>query len=65
MRQHKRVTNADRALQQHIHTLLVSPPTTAHLIAARASNEDPKTAQHISPGRPDEASAPGRRPPSS
>jgi predicted MFS family arabinose efflux permease len=51
MRQHKRVTNADRALQQHIHALLRSPPTTAHLIAARASNEGPKTAQHISRGR--------------
>jgi predicted MFS family arabinose efflux permease len=34
LRQHKRVTNADRELQQHIHRLLRSPPTTSHLIAA-------------------------------
>jgi predicted MFS family arabinose efflux permease len=35
LRQHKRVTNADRALQQHVQRLLKSPPTTTHLIASR------------------------------
>jgi predicted MFS family arabinose efflux permease len=35
MRQHERVTNADRELQRHIDALLTSPPTIAHLIAAR------------------------------
>jgi predicted MFS family arabinose efflux permease len=34
LRQHKRVTNADRVLQQQVHHLLKGPPTTAHLIAA-------------------------------
>jgi hypothetical protein len=34
LRHHKRVTNSDRALQQHIHSLLKSPPTTTHLISA-------------------------------
>jgi len=33
LRQHKRVTNADRVLQQHVHRLLKSPPTVSHLIA--------------------------------
>ena len=39
LRQHKRVTNADRVLQQHIHRLLKSPATTTHLIAAHALPE--------------------------
>ena len=34
LRQHKRVTNADRVLQQHVDSLLQSAPTTTHLIAA-------------------------------
>jgi predicted MFS family arabinose efflux permease len=33
LRQHKRVTNADRVLQEHVHRLLKTPPTVAHLIA--------------------------------
>ena len=37
LRQHKRVTNADRVLQQHIGRLLERPPSTTHLIAARSS----------------------------
>ena len=35
MRQHERVTKADRELQRQIDALLTSPPTIAHLIAAR------------------------------
>ncbi|MGO8858478.1 MAG: MFS transporter [Steroidobacteraceae bacterium] len=34
LRQHKRVTNADRVLQQHVHRLLKGPPSVTHLIAA-------------------------------
>jgi MFS family permease len=34
LRQHKRVTNADRVLQQHVHRLLKGPPIVVHLIAA-------------------------------
>jgi predicted MFS family arabinose efflux permease len=37
LRQHKRVTNADRVLQEHVHHLLKSPPTIAHLIAAHGT----------------------------
>lgn len=40
LRQHKRVTNADRVLQQQVHRLLKGPPTTAHLIAARPLPEE-------------------------
>lgn len=36
LRQHKRVTNADRALQQHVHRLLKGPPTVTHLVAAHS-----------------------------
>jgi MFS family permease len=35
LRQHKRVTNADRVLQEHVHHLLKAPPTTTHLIASK------------------------------
>ena len=40
LRQHERVTNADRGLQEHIHRLLKSPPTTTHLIAAQRRAEE-------------------------
>ena len=33
LRQHKRVTNADRVLQEHVHRLIKRPATTTHLIA--------------------------------
>ncbi|HXR18389.1 MAG TPA: MFS transporter [Steroidobacteraceae bacterium] len=36
LRQHKRVTNADRALQQHVHRLLKGPPTVTHLVEAHS-----------------------------
>jgi MFS family permease len=36
LRQHKRVTNADRLLQHHVQQFLESPPTTTHMIAARS-----------------------------
>jgi predicted MFS family arabinose efflux permease len=36
LRQHERVTNADRALQEHLERILRSPPKVAHLIAAHA-----------------------------
>jgi hypothetical protein len=38
LRQHKRVTNADRVLQQQVHRLLKVPPTTTHLVAAYAGS---------------------------
>jgi quinol monooxygenase YgiN len=34
LRQHERVTNADRVLQEHIHRLLRETPKVAHLVAA-------------------------------
>jgi predicted MFS family arabinose efflux permease/quinol monooxygenase YgiN len=37
LRQHERVTNADRVLQEHIHRLLRETPKVAHLIAAVGS----------------------------
>lgn len=36
LRQHKRVTNADRLLQQQVHHLLKAPPTITHLIDAHS-----------------------------
>lgn len=41
LRQHKRVTNADRVLQQSVHGLLRGPPRITHLIAARSGEEPP------------------------
>jgi predicted MFS family arabinose efflux permease len=40
LRQHKRVTNADRMLQQQVHGLLKSPPTITHLISAHGVPAD-------------------------
>jgi predicted MFS family arabinose efflux permease len=39
LRQHKRVTHADRLLQDHIHRLLEGAPTVRHLLAAEPSRE--------------------------
>ena len=36
LRQHERVTNADRVLQEHIHRLLREAPKVAHLVAAES-----------------------------
>lgn len=36
LRQHRRVTNADRVFQEHVHRLLRSTPKVTHLIAASA-----------------------------
>jgi MFS family permease len=38
LRQHKRVTNADRLLQQHVDKLLKGPPIVTHMISARNEN---------------------------
>ncbi len=46
LRQHKRVTNADRTLQQHIYRLLKSPPTTTHMLAAHQSTADSAAGRH-------------------
>jgi MFS family permease len=39
LRQHKRVTNADRLLQDHIHGLLDGAPTVRHLLAVEPGDE--------------------------
>ena len=36
LRQHRRVTNADRVLQEHVHHYLKEPPYVTHFIAAEA-----------------------------
>ena len=36
LRQHKRVTNADRLVQEEVRRLLKAPPTTTHLVAAHS-----------------------------
>jgi hypothetical protein len=36
LRQHKRVTNADRVLQAHVHRFVRGKPKVTHLIAAEA-----------------------------
>jgi MFS family permease len=40
LRQHERVTNADRMLQDHIHRLVQGTPKITHLIAAEPVGED-------------------------
>jgi MFS family permease len=45
LRQHKRVTNADRVLQEHVHHLVRDKPKVTHLIAAKPA---PKLADRSS-----------------
>ncbi len=40
LRQHRRVTNASRILQEHLHELLQEPPRVTHYVAARATESD-------------------------
>ena len=47
LRQHKRVTNADRVLQQHVHRLLKGPPIVVHLIAAHPVPEKQQSRRDI------------------
>jgi hypothetical protein len=42
LRQHKRVTNADRLLQDHISLLLNRPPVVRHLLTAEHGTESPQ-----------------------
>ena len=46
MRQHERVTNADRALQEHIQGLLTAPPEVRHMIAATTAD---RSSAHFHP----------------
>jgi len=39
LRQHQRVTHADRVLQDHMHRLLRQPPTVTHLVAVEPRGE--------------------------
>lgn len=39
LRQHKRVTNADRVLQDHVRRFLKAKPAVTHLIAAESLSE--------------------------
>jgi predicted MFS family arabinose efflux permease len=57
LRQHERVTNADRMLQRHVHRLLTRSPTTAHLIAAQPLHESAKRRRDGSTPNGDEASS--------
>jgi MFS family permease len=41
LRQHQRVTHADRVLQDQMHRLLAQPPTVTHLIAVEPGREPP------------------------
>jgi MFS family permease len=41
LRQHERVTNADRALQEHIHQLLSGTPKIRHFVSAEPDEELP------------------------
>ena len=41
LRQHERVTNADRVVQEHVHRLLEAPPKVTHLISAEAAVRTP------------------------
>jgi hypothetical protein len=43
LRQHRRVTNADRVLQKQAHQYLRERPKVAHLIAAEPGHEIPKS----------------------
>jgi MFS family permease len=42
LRQHERVTNADRVLEEHVHRFLVGTPKVRHLITAEPGNESSK-----------------------
>jgi MFS family permease len=41
LRQHQRVTHADRVLQDQMHRLLLQPPTVTHLVAVEPGREPP------------------------
>jgi MFS family permease len=41
LRQHQRVTHADRVLQDRMHRLLRQPPTVTHLVAVEPGREQP------------------------
>lgn len=43
LRQHRRVTNADRVLQEHLHRYLSEKPRVTHLIAAEAGRGIPRS----------------------
>jgi MFS family permease len=40
LRQHRRVTNADRALEQHMQRHIAHPPTVTHYVAVRSDDRD-------------------------
>jgi MFS family permease len=44
LRQHRRVTNADRLLQDHLHRYLTDEPKVIHMIAAEPGREVPRSA---------------------
>jgi hypothetical protein len=54
LRQHERVTNADRLLQERIHPLLLTPPTVTHYIASELDDKRQPTFS-ISLPNPDSA----------
>ena len=43
LRQHERVTNADRELQEHVQRFLEDTPKVSHLIAGRPEDETHKS----------------------
>jgi hypothetical protein len=45
LRQHERVTNADRVLQERVHHLLEATPAITHLVAAEAPFQSVRKAQ--------------------
>jgi hypothetical protein len=47
LRQHERVTTADRVLQERVHRLLESAPIVTHLIAAERGSEPSKGSRSI------------------
>lgn len=47
LRQHERVTNADRVLQERVHRLLEGTPVVTHLIAAERGSEPLKGSRSI------------------
>jgi MFS family permease len=52
LRQHQRVTNADRVIEEHLRKLLQEPPRITHYVAAQRTEVDPHEIRGAAGARP-------------
>jgi len=52
LRQHQRVTNADRVIEEHLRKLLQEPPRVTHYVAAQGTEVDPHEIRGAAGARP-------------